>query len=106
MAAKLIALYTQPDSPEAFDKAYFETHMPLVHKIPGLKSVSATKVKANVMGGAIPYYMIAELVFDSMEALQAGLASPEGKAAGANVMGFAAKNLTMLTAEEPVLTAV
>ena len=36
---KLIALYKKPadaDAIEAFEKHYFENHMPLVAKIPGL----------------------------------------------------------------------
>lgn len=97
--AKLIALYTQPENPAEFDRAYFDTHMPLVEKIPGLARVEVAKVNSNMMGGAAPYYMIAELTFDSLEDLHSGMNSPQGREAGKNLMGFAAKNVTILTSE-------
>jgi len=31
---KLVALYRKPADPAAFERAYFETHVPLVKKIP------------------------------------------------------------------------
>lgn len=100
--AKLIALYTQPANPEEFDRAYYETHVPLAEKIPGLRSLEVIKPRKNLMGGDVPYYLMATLTFDSIEDLKAGLSSPEGQAAGANVMGFAAGNVTMLTSEVTV----
>lgn len=33
---KLVALCRQPADPAAFERAYFETHIPLVKKIPHL----------------------------------------------------------------------
>lgn len=104
--AKLIALYTEPADPAEFDRLYCETHMPLVEKIPGLRGVEVLKVQKNLMGGEKPYYMMATLTFDSMDALKAGLASPEGQAAGANIMGFAGKYLTMLSSEATVIEGV
>jgi len=107
MTAKLVALYAQPVDSEAFDKAYFETHVPLVEKMPGLRKCEVTKLKSNLMGTNMPYYMIAELTFDSSEALHAALSSPEGKAAGANLMGFASTLVTLLNGEDvPVPIAV
>ncbi len=102
--AKLIALYTHPADPASFDQEYFEVHVPLVKKMPGLKQVEVTKFRGNFMGGDSPYYMMAEMYFDSMESLKAAMKSPEGQAAGANIMSFAAKNITMLTAE-PIVPA-
>lgn len=107
MTAKLVALYAQPADPEAFDKAYFETHLPLAQKMPGLKKYEITKLKSNLMGTNMPYYMIAELTFDSSDALHTALSSPEGKAAGANLMGFASTLVTLLNGEDiPVPIAV
>lgn len=97
--AKLIALYSEPENRDAFDKAYFETHVPLAEKIPGLARMEVAKVTENMMGQPCPYYMVAELTFDSVEALKSGMSSPEGKEAGKNLMGFAAKNVTLLISE-------
>ncbi|MBY0405586.1 MAG: EthD family reductase [Cyanobacteria bacterium] len=99
MSAKLIALYTEPENPKEFDKLYFETHLPLVEKLPGLARMEVSKIKSNMMGGPSPYYIIAELTFDSVEALNSAMSSPQGKEAGKNIMSFAAKNVTMLVSE-------
>lgn len=106
MVTKLVALYKKPADVPAFEKNYHETHLPLVHKMPGLLDVRLTYLQRNVMGGEAPYYMIAELLFKDEEALKAALSSPEGKAAGANVMGFAGSILTMTIAEEASNTTI
>ena len=103
--AKLIVLYKQPSDAEAFDRQYFNEHVPLAEKIPGLRTMEVMKVKKNLTGGDSPY-MIATLTFSSMEDLKAGLASDAGKAAGANVMGFAGDLITMLTTEVAVTQGV
>ena len=35
--AKLVVIYKTPKDKAAFDKYYFETHVPLAKKIPGLR---------------------------------------------------------------------
>ena len=47
--------------------------------------------------GPAPYHLVAELSFDSMADLQAGLASPEGQAAAADLANFATGGVTLLT---------
>ncbi len=103
MAAKLIALFTKPDDPAAFDQHYYETHLPLAKKMPGLARIEVSKIAGNVMGGEVPYYLITEMFFDDMDAVKAALKSPEGQAAGADVMAFAGKYLTLLTSEVQVV---
>lgn len=95
---KLVALYRQPENPADFDRQYFETHVPLAMKMPGLVRGEIARVAGAPMGDA-PYYMIAELYFNDLAALNAAMASPEGKAAAKNLMGFAAKLVTMFFAE-------
>lgn len=95
---KLIAFYKKPEDVAAFDKAYFETHVPLALKMPGLVKCEVAKV-TGAPGGEAPYHMVAELYFDDMAALNAAMASPEGKAAAKNLMGFAAKVVGMCFAE-------
>ncbi|MFO0972093.1 MAG: EthD family reductase [Phycisphaerae bacterium] len=96
---KLIAMYKQPDDPAAFDRAYFDTHMPLALQMPGLIKAEAAKVTGAPGGGPAPYYMVSELWFADMAALNAAMGSPQGKAAAKNLMGFAAKVVSMCFAE-------
>ncbi len=85
---KLIALYTKPEDTEAFEKHYFETHIPLNAKTPGLKRTEITRVKGSPMGEP-RYYMMAEMYFDDMDALNSAMKSPEAAAAGKDLMSFA-----------------
>jgi len=96
--AQLVALYAEPDDREAFDAQYFGEHLPLTRKMPGLNNVDVVKFTGNAMGPSVPFYMMATLTFDSAEALSQAMRSPEGKAAGANLMSFA-KGVQLLTAE-------
>ena len=95
---KFIALYKKPEDPAAFDKRYFEQHLPLANKIPGLKKVEISRVVGSPMGDS-EYYLMAELYFDNMDALKAGMSSPEGKASGKDVMEFAKGIVTFMFAE-------
>jgi uncharacterized protein (TIGR02118 family) len=96
---KFIALYKRPDDPAAFDKHYFEIHAPLAAKMPGLRRMEVSRITGTPMGPEAPFYLLAELYFDNLDAAKAALASPEGKAAGKDVMGFAGKIITMMFAE-------
>ena len=63
-------------SPEEAEKQYFEEHVPLAKKIPGLRKYTIAKAK----GKERPYYRMAELYYDDKDAMNAGFSSPEGKA--------------------------
>ena len=94
---KLVALYRTPPDKELFDKMYFEEHLPLVDKMPGLKKTEITRLKS--LGGEEKYYLQAEMYFDDIDALNASMASPEGKAAASNLMSFAKELVIMMIGE-------
>lgn len=93
---KLVALYEKPPDPDSFDRQYFETHVPLVKKWPGLRRVDVGKVTGMPGGGHPPYYMITEMYFDDQDALRVALRSPESRAAGENLQQFAGGLFTLL----------
>jgi uncharacterized protein (TIGR02118 family) len=95
---KLIALYKQPPVPAEFDAAYFNTHLPLIAKVPGLQKTVVTRFTRTVMGDAL--YMMAEMSFSDKDALKAGMKSPEMAEAGANLNSFAEGLVTLLYGEE------
>jgi len=97
--AQLLVLYNQPADPAAFDRYYFETHVPLAKKIEGVRSYVVNSAKPAMLAGAFSPHLIAELEFDSIEALQAAMASPEGQAAAADVANFAHTGVTLLVFE-------
>jgi uncharacterized protein (TIGR02118 family) len=96
---KLVVCYGTPEDPADFDRHYIETHVPLVHPIPGLKRFEHGKVLGTPDGAPAPYYYMAQLWFDSPADLQAGMGSAEGEAAGADVGTFATGGVTLMIAE-------
>jgi len=93
--ADLVVLYKTPTDPAAFDKYYFETHVPLAKKLPGLRKYTVSKGPIATPGGPGPLHLIATLSFDSMAAIGAAFASPEGKATAADVPKFATGGVEM-----------
>ena len=87
--AKLLVLYKKPKNSEAFDKHYASVHIPLAKKIPGLKKYDASRGAVGTPAGPSEIHLVATLYFDSADALKAGLASPEGKAAAGDLANFA-----------------
>lgn len=103
---KLIALYKTPADAASFDDNYFNSHIPLTMKMPGLVKAEISRVTGSPMGQC-DYYMMAELYFETKEAMDAAMSSPEGKASAKNLMGFAKELVYMMFAEvEKVPAAV
>jgi uncharacterized protein (TIGR02118 family) len=95
----LTVCYGHPKDPAAFDAYYEATHRTLAENVPGLESFTARHC-VSPDGSPAPYYLIAELGFASREALDAGLASPEGGAAAADLANFADGGVTMFVAHD------
>jgi uncharacterized protein (TIGR02118 family) len=66
---------------------------------PGLRALRISHGAVNAAAGTSPYYFVAELMFDSMAAIQSGLASPEGQATAADLQNFADGGVTLLMYE-------
>ena len=95
LMAQVLVLYNTPADPAAFDSYYHATHVPLANKIPGLRSYVINDGPVTAIAGAAPY-LVAQLTFDSKEAVQAALASPAGKIAAADLPNFASAGVTLL----------
>lgn len=95
---KLIAMYRTPADAEEFDKHYFEVHMPLIYKMPGLLKTEVSRL-SGMPGQDTKYHIMAEMYFESMDKLNESLASAEGKAAGKDLMSFAKDYVIMMFGE-------
>lgn len=82
--ARFIAMYSTPSDREAFDRHYHEVHIPLANQLPGLRRYTLSKT-LNVVRGEAPYYLIAELEWEDIDALRAAFASPQGRATADDV---------------------
>jgi uncharacterized protein (TIGR02118 family) len=65
-------------------------------KLPGLKRYSVSQGPVATPAGASGFHLIATLTFDNLAAIQAALASAEGKAAAADVQTFATGGADMI----------
>ncbi len=103
MTAQFLALYETPADPEAFDRHYREVHIPLGRRLTGLHRYAVGRDVAAVRGA--PYYLVAELEWDSMEELRAAFASPEGRATAADagrLQEFASLRSMIFTVDDSV----
>ncbi|ERR1700733_2947700 len=94
--AHVVVMYKTPKDAAVFDKHYFETHVPLVHKMPGLRKYEVSQGPVATPVGPSPFYLVATLYFDNIAAVKAGFASAEGKAAAADVQKFATGGADMI----------
>lgn len=90
----LTVAYGHPTDPAAFDHHYDTVHAPLAAKMPGLVDLRVLRC-ASLDGTVPPYHLVAELTFDSLDALRTGRESAEGRAAAADVPTFADGGITM-----------
>jgi uncharacterized protein (TIGR02118 family) len=87
--AQMIVIYRTPRDVEAFDRHYFDIHVPLVRKLPGLKKYEVSDGPIAMPAGTSAVHRIGTLQFDDLAAIRTAFASPEGQAAGADRRRFA-----------------
>ncbi len=82
--AKMTVIYKTPKDKEFFERHYFEVHVPLAKRLPGL-------LRYEINGGSIlsttghsDVYRIAHLYFDSMDAMKAAFSSEIGQQCAAD----------------------
>lgn len=90
--ARMVVIYKTPANVRAFDKHYFDIHVPLAKKLPGLRRYEVSRGPIATPAGASDIHLIATLQFDDLGAIQKAFASPEGQAAGADRRIFAPDN--------------
>jgi uncharacterized protein (TIGR02118 family) len=95
---KIVVLYGPPTDSAAFEDYYAHTHLPLAAKMPNVERFEAGRVVGTPDGSDAPYYRIAEFWFDSQDALQATMSSPEGRATVADIPNFATGGVTVVIA--------
>ena len=87
--AQLVVMYKTPKDTAAFNKHYFEKHIPIAKKIPGLKKYEVSEGLVATPAGPSSYHLVALLHFDGLAAIQNAFGSAEGQAAVADVQSFA-----------------
>ena len=94
--AELVVMYKTPKDTSAFDRHYFEKHVAIAKKLPGLRKFTVSQGPVATPAGPSTFHLIATLTFDSLAAIQSAFASPEGRAAAADVQTFASGGADMI----------
>ena len=90
--ARMLVIYRTPKDPEAFDKHYFNVHVPMAKRLPGLTKYETSKGSIIGMAGAINPYFIATLHFESLAAIKSAFATEPGQACAADRRVLAPEN--------------
>jgi uncharacterized protein (TIGR02118 family) len=64
--ARLVVMYRAPKDFVAFDQYYFEAHVPIAKKIPGLRKYEVSQGPVATPGGPSDFHLIATLHFDDL----------------------------------------
>ncbi|MDP9391553.1 MAG: EthD family reductase [Actinomycetota bacterium] len=91
---RLLVSYGRPDDPEAFDAYYRDVHTPLALQQPGLIGLTIGHGTSLDPSQPAPY-LVAELDFESEQAMGEALKSPEGRATGKDLANFATGGVTL-----------
>jgi uncharacterized protein (TIGR02118 family) len=94
--AQMLVAYKTPTDVAAFDKHYFETHVPLAKKLPGLRKYEVSEGPIVTPAGAPDVHLVATLHFDDLPSIRRAFASAEGQACAADRRLFASDDAVIL----------
>lgn len=98
MTVRLLILF-KPGAKSASFERNFQRSLDLLGKLPDVQRVQEGRVLGGPAGLA-SYYRLIECFFTTFDALDAALTSPEGVAAGKDLMRFAGKHVELLFVED------
>lgn len=103
--ARMLVIYRTPKDRQSFDNHYFNVHVPMAKKLPGLVKYETSKGDIVGLAGASDPYLVAELHFESLSAIKSAFASELGKALAADRREFAPDDadVQMLLFDEQVV---
>jgi uncharacterized protein (TIGR02118 family) len=82
--AQMIVIYKAPRDPAAFDRHYFQVHLPLARRLPGLRAYETSRGTVISLYGADDAHLVSTLHFDSLSELNAAFTSECGRACAAD----------------------
>jgi uncharacterized protein (TIGR02118 family) len=86
---KMLVICEKPADPAAFDKQYFNVHVPLAKRLAGLRRYEVSKGPIMLLSPGDTPYLVATLYFDSVADIREAFASETGKACAADRRVFA-----------------
>jgi uncharacterized protein (TIGR02118 family) len=99
--SRVVALFKTPGDVEQFDRQFDTVLVPLLRSLPGILQVDITRVTGAPIGEA-KYHAVVLLTFKDQHAVNAAMASKEGKAVVRSILGFAADLVTVFYGDEVI----
>lgn len=96
---RMTILYTTPADPAAFRRYYYDNHIPIARQMKGLTGWTLSWVQPSPDSDS-QYLLVAELYAQSSDDMDRILASPEGKAASADLENFVTAGVEFLRGDE------
>jgi len=87
--ARMVVIYRKPADVAAFERHYFEKHVPLAKRLPGIRKYEVSQGPIVSPAGASDAWMVATLHFDSLAAIREAFASDVGEQCAADRREFA-----------------
>ena len=87
--AKMTVIYKTPEDIEFFERHYFEVHIPLAKQLPGLIKYEINEGPIVSPTGHNDTFRIANLYFESLEAIKVAFGSEIGQKCAADRQIFA-----------------
>ncbi len=91
---RFLITYDPPHDPPAFDRHYREVHQPLTARLPGILSYTVHRAPRSVRGAA--YHQVVEVTWPDWDAVERAFASPQGRAAAADMANLHAPTRSRL----------
>jgi uncharacterized protein (TIGR02118 family) len=96
---KLVVAYKHPTDVGEFERRYKSEHEAMARRIPHMSRIEFAKVAGMMDGSKAPYHRIAELYFDSQEAMGQGASSAEAQAAIKHAAEIASGGLDVMVVQ-------
>jgi uncharacterized protein (TIGR02118 family) len=75
---RFVAVYPVPTDVEEFERHYFDVHVPLAKRLPGLRNYTVSR-EVTTLRGPEPCHFVAELDWDDMDSLRRDFESELGR---------------------------
>ena len=82
--AKMVVIYRTPADPAAFAAHYFNVHVPMAKRLPGLRKYEISRGPIATPAGDPEPYLIGTLYFDDLAAIREAFATEAGRACAAD----------------------
>ncbi len=82
--AKMTVIYRAPADKAAFEQHYFNVHIPLAKRLPGLQKYEISRSPIMSTTGHNKVFLIGNLYFEDMETMRQAFASEIGKQCAAD----------------------